>query len=77
VRRLIVDVLCQILERPRTDAERIQTLDGDIVLESVAFVELQVWLEDELDIEIDPVHVVELNIVDDIAEYILSLIQAK
>jgi acyl carrier protein len=42
-------------------------------MESVAFLELQVALEDELGIEIDPVRVVELNELGKIADYIHAL----
>ena len=50
------------------------TIDGDLQMESVAFVELQVALEEQLGIEIDPVRVVELNEFGAIAEYIHGLV---
>ncbi len=50
------------------------TIDGELQMESVAFVELQVALEEQLGIEIDPVRVVELNEFGAIAEYLHSLV---
>jgi acyl carrier protein len=49
------------------------TITDDLGLESVAFVELQVTLEDELGIEIDPIHVVELNQLSAIVDYLCAL----
>lgn len=56
------------------DDARIST---DLNLESVAFVELQVALEDELDVELDPVKVVELDQLSAIAQYLDSLLSAR
>lgn len=49
------------------------TIADDLGLESVAFVELQVTLEDELGIEIDPIQVVELNELSAIVAYLCEL----
>ena len=49
------------------------TIGDDLGLESVAFVELQVALEDELGIEIDPIRVVELNELSAIVQYLCEL----
>lgn len=49
------------------------SIADDLGLESVAFVELQVTLEDELGVEIDPIEVVELNQLSAIVEYICQL----
>lgn len=56
------------------DEARIST---DLDLESVAFVELQVALEDELEVEIDPIKVVELDQLSAIARYLDSLLAAR
>ena len=56
-------------ERVTADA----TIADDLGLDSVAFVELQVALEDELGIEIDPIHVVELNELSAIVRYLCEL----
>ena len=42
-------------------------------MESVAFVELQVAIEDEYAIEIDPIRIVELNEFGAIGDYVYSL----
>ena len=49
------------------------TISEDLGLESVAFVELQVTLEDELGVEIDPGRVVELDRLSAIVEYLCEL----
>jgi acyl carrier protein len=46
------------------------TVDEDLQMTSLAFVELQVALEDEYDIEIDPIQVVELNQFGAIVDYV-------
>jgi len=53
------------------------TIADDLGLESVAFVELQVALEDELGIEIDPIRVVELNQLAAIVQYLCELPTAR
>jgi acyl carrier protein len=73
----LVSVLGRILDRSPADIGPSATLDEDLALESVAFVELQVWLEDELGVEIDPITVVELNTLGDVAVYLHSLILAR
>ncbi len=50
------------------------TIDGDLEMNSVTFVELQVALEEELEILIDPIAVVELNRLGDIVDYLVSLV---
>jgi acyl carrier protein len=49
------------------------TIDSDLQMDSVAFLEVQVALEDELGIEIDPVQVVELNEFAAIVAYLEAL----
>lgn len=46
------------------------TVDGELRLESVVFVEIQVALEEALDIEIDLLDVVELNEFGAIVDYL-------
>lgn len=48
-------------------------ITDDLGLESVAFVELQVALEDELEVEIDPIAVIELNELSAIVRYLCEL----
>lgn len=46
------------------------TVEKDLAMESVQFVELQVALEEEYLIEIDPIEVVELNEFGAIVDYV-------
>jgi acyl carrier protein len=57
-----------------TDDARI---DEELRMESVALVELQVALEDEFDIELDPIKVVELNEFAAIVDYLHERIIAR
>ena len=61
---------------PPEQIVREATIADDLGLESVAFVELQVTLEDELGIEIDPIRVVELNRLSAIVDYLCELPRA-
>ena len=72
VRRLLVSTL-EELGIPKEQITDSATISDDLGLESVAFVELQVALEDELGIEIDPVRVVELNELSAIVRYLCDL----
>jgi len=72
VRRLLVSTL-EELGIPKEQITDSATISDDLGLESVAFVELQVTLEDELGIEIDPVRVVELNELSAIVRYLCDL----
>lgn len=46
------------------------TVDDELQMQSVAFVELQVAIEDEYQIQIDPIRVVELNAFGAIVDYV-------
>lgn len=72
IRRLLVSTL-EELGIPKEQITDSATISDDLGLESVAFVELQVALEDELGIEIDPVRVVELNELSAIVRYLCDL----
>ena len=69
---LVSSTLAQ-LGVPPEQITRSATIADDLGLESVAFVELQVTLEDELGIEIDPIRVVELNELSAIVQYLCDL----
>jgi acyl carrier protein len=73
---LVVGLLADMLRISPDSIGDEASLDGALQLESVAFVELQVTLEDELEIVIDPVEVVERNQLGSIVEYVHSLIAA-
>ena len=46
------------------------TVDNELRMKSIAFVELQVAIEDEYNIQVDPLHLVELNEFGLIVEYV-------
>ena len=52
------------------------TVEVELQMQSVAFVELQVAIEDEYQIQIDPIQVVELNEFSAIADYVYQCIVA-
>ena len=53
------------------------TLDEDIPIPSIAFVELQVAVEETYGIEVDPVEVVECNAFGNIAELIWRKVHSR
>lgn len=53
------------------------TIDGDLRMESVQFVEIQVALEDEYEIQLDPIEIVERNEFRLIVDYIYGLATAE
>lgn len=73
--RAILTRLLQEIAGIEPDAIRDEaTIDGDLELNSVTFVELQVALEDDLDIVIDPVEVVDRNRLGAIVDYLETLV---
>ncbi len=77
MRELVLKHLCEIggFSRPLiTDLAR---LDSELCMKSIVFVELQVALEEDLDIEIDPLTVIELNRLDRVLDYLRDLVAAK
>lgn len=73
VERLLTALLVQIGGISRETIHPRSSIDSDLQMESVAFLELQVALEDELGVELDPIRIVELNEFHAISEYIFSL----
>jgi len=74
VRERIASLLHEIAKIPAdqiTDGARV---DEELQMQSVAFVELQVAIEDEYDIQIDPIQVVELNEFGAIVDYIYQCV---
>jgi acyl carrier protein len=70
VRDRMASLLAEIAKIPPDSIVESATIDGELRMESVDFVELQVALEDEYLIEIDPIRVVELNRFGDIVDYV-------
>lgn len=75
----VAELLQRITNVPRSEAMELEDacLDNELLMESLKFVELQVAIEDEYDIELDPIHIVELNRLGDIIDYIHACIEAR
>lgn len=52
-------------------------LDAELTMESVALIEVQVAIEDAYDIEVDAIHVLELNEFAAIVSYICELVHCR
>lgn len=74
VRRRIIALLEEIARIPPEAVTDEATIEEDLRLESVAFVELQVALEDEYGVELNPVRIVELNRFGDIVAYVADVV---
>jgi len=76
-RDYVVEFLTRLLrEVGKIAPDRIRedsTLEGDLQMQSVAFIEIQVALEEEFDIEVDLLEVVEINQLGGIFDYIYRL----
>lgn len=70
VRDRMAALIAEIAKIPLEKIVESATIDGDLRLESVHFVELQVALEEEYLIELDPIEVVELNQFGAIVDYV-------
>ena len=57
----MVDLIHEIAGVPVERITDQATVDDELQMQSVAFVELQVAIEDTYEIQIDPIQVVELN----------------
>ena len=74
VRTLIARLLSEIGHVAPDLVTDAATIDGDLKMESVAFIEVQVAIEDEYDIELDPIHIVELNRFPAIVDYVYDAV---
>ena len=74
VRERLADLINEIAAIPKDLIVEQATVDGTLQMQSVAFVELQVAIEDEYQILIDPVHVVELNSFGAIVDYVFECV---
>ena len=61
VRQRLVCLVSEIAGIPVDQITDRATVDGELQMQSVTFVELQVAIEDEYQIQIDPIRMVELN----------------
>ncbi len=70
VRERLAGLLNEIAKIPAEQITDCATVDEDLRMESVVFVELLVAIEDEYQVEIDPIYVVELNEFGAIVDYV-------
>ncbi|MBI3390081.1 MAG: acyl carrier protein [Deltaproteobacteria bacterium] len=70
VKRQLADLVCEIAKVPLERITEEATVDDGLQMHSVAFVELQVAIEEAYDIQIDPIQVVELNQFGAIVDYV-------
>jgi len=70
VRARLASLINEIANIPLDDITDSATVDSELQMESVTFVELYVAIEDEYEVEIDPVQLVELNRFDAIVDYV-------
>lgn len=70
VRSLLVQLLHEVGKIPLEKIHDESTVDAELQMESVVFIEIQVALEEAYDVELDPVRIVELNRLDAISIYI-------
>jgi acyl carrier protein len=70
VRESIVRLINEIAKVPVEQVTDTATVDKDLRMESVTFVELHVAIEDEFQVEIDLLRVVELNRFGAIVDYV-------
>ena len=72
VRAHVVALLSEGIGIPKEQIGDGATLDNELRMKSVAFVELQVAIEEMFDVQLDPIHVVELNQLGAIIDYVLE-----
>ncbi len=77
VRDLVLKHLSEIGGFPRPLITDLARLDTELSMKSITFIEVQVALEEDLDIEIDALTVVDLNRLDRIIDYLGGLVAAN
>lgn len=70
IARRLIDLTAEIANIPRERIRIGATFERDLRMESIKFVEIHVALEDEYDIEIDPLQIIELNEFGAIVDYV-------
>lgn len=70
----LASLIGEIAKIPRDRIVPGATIDEELRMESVAFIELQVAIEDEYNIELDPIRVVELNELSAIIDYVYDCV---
>lgn len=74
VRERLACLINEIAAIPIDHITEDATVDEELEMQSVAFVELQVAIEEEYGIQIDPIRIVELNRFAAITDYIFECI---
>lgn len=70
LRQYLVRLLVDVGKVPAEKITDAACVDTDLKIESVAFIEIQIALEEQFDIEIDPVQMLELNQFGSIVDYL-------
>lgn len=73
VRDRVASILSEIADIPLASITDSATVDGELAIGSITFVQLCVAFEQEYDIEIDPIRVITLNRFSAIVDYIHDL----
>ena len=75
VRERLACLINEVAKVPKDQITDRATVDEELQMQSVAFIELQVAIEDEYNIQIDPIRVVELNEFGAIVDYVYGRIR--
>jgi acyl carrier protein len=77
VREYLAQLLVEVGKIPADRVVDAARLDTDLRMESLAFIEIQVALEDRFDIEVDLIEVLELNDFRSIVDYLYDQVRQK
>jgi len=77
VREVVVSRIAEIGGFDRSIINDSACLDRELSVKSIIFVEFQVAIEEDLDIELDPLEMIDLNRLDLIIAYVYGLVAAK
>jgi acyl carrier protein len=72
----MIQLISEIGKIPREKIANTATVEEELRMESVQFVELQVAIEDTYGVEIDPIQIVELNEFRAIVDYVYQSVAA-
>src|SRR5205823_5677776 len=76
LRERLVSLINEIAKIPVDRVTDSATVDGELRMESVVFVELYIAIEDEFQVELDPLNMVELNRFGAIVDYVYDAVFA-
>jgi len=77
IRKQLICFLNEIAEIPKDRITDQATVDEQLQMTSIAFVELQVAIEEEYNIQIDPIRIVELNRFGEIVDYVYQCVAGR